>query len=81
MGDVKLMLLLGAALGAAVLPALLLGVLAGGVAGVVVLVREGRGARRKAIPYGPFLAFGAIAVMLLLAHRKPSDSIRAELRD
>ncbi len=67
MGDVKLMLLLGAALGAAVLPALLLGVLAGGVAGVVVLVREGRGARRKAIPYGPFLAFGAIAVMLLQA--------------
>ena len=67
MGDVKLMLLLGAALGAAVLPALLLGVLAGGVAGVVVLVREGRGARRKAIPYGPYLAFGAIAVMLLYA--------------
>jgi leader peptidase (prepilin peptidase)/N-methyltransferase len=65
MGDVKLMLLLGAALGAAVLPALLLGVLAGGVAGVVVLVREGRDARRKAIPYGPFLAFGAIAVLLL----------------
>jgi prepilin signal peptidase PulO-like enzyme (type II secretory pathway) len=67
MGDVKLMLLLGAALGAAVLPAVLLGVLAGGVAGVVVLVREGRNARRKAIPYGPFLAFGAIAVMLLQA--------------
>jgi leader peptidase (prepilin peptidase) / N-methyltransferase len=67
MGDVKLMLLLGAALGAAVLPALLLGVLAGAVAGVVVLVREGRGARRKAIPYGPFLAFGAIAMLLLLA--------------
>ena len=34
---------------------------------VVVLVREGRGARRKAIPYGPFLAFGAIALMLLHA--------------
>ena len=67
MGDVKLMLLLGAALGAAVVPALLLGVLAGGIAGVVVLVREGRSARRKAIPYGPFLAFGAIAVMLLQA--------------
>jgi leader peptidase (prepilin peptidase) / N-methyltransferase len=67
MGDVKLMLLLGAALGAAVLPALLLGVLAGGIAGVVVLVREGRSARGKAIAYGPFLAFGAIAVMLLHA--------------
>ena len=67
MGDVKLMLLLGAALGAAVLPALLLGTLAGGVAAVIVLLREGGGARRKAIPYGPFLAFGAIAVMLLQA--------------
>ena len=65
MGDVKLMLLLGAALGAAVLPALLLGTLVGGVAAVIVLLREGGGARRKAIPYGPFLAFGAIAVMLL----------------
>jgi leader peptidase (prepilin peptidase) / N-methyltransferase len=67
MGDVKLMLLLGASLGAAVLPALLLGVLAGGVAGVVVLVREGRGARHNAMAYGPFLAFGAITVMLLHA--------------
>jgi leader peptidase (prepilin peptidase) / N-methyltransferase len=67
MGDVKLMLLLGAALGAGVLPALLLGVLAGGVAGMVALVCEGRDARRKAIPYGPFLAFGAVAVMLLQA--------------
>ena len=67
MGDVKLTLLLGAALGAAVLPALLLGTLAGGVAAVIVLLREGGGARHKAIPYGPFLAFGAIAVMLLQA--------------
>jgi prepilin signal peptidase PulO-like enzyme (type II secretory pathway) len=67
MGDVKLMLLLGAALGGAVLPALVLGVFAGGAAGIVVLVREGRSARRKAIPYGPFLAFGAIAMMLLYA--------------
>jgi prepilin signal peptidase PulO-like enzyme (type II secretory pathway) len=50
-----------------VLPALLLGTLAGGVAAVIVLMREGGGARRKAIPYGPFLAFGAIAVMLLQA--------------
>lgn len=67
MGDVKLMLLLGAALGAAVLPALVLGVLAGGIGAVFVLIREGRGAHRKAIPYGPFLAFGAIALMLLHA--------------
>ena len=59
-------LLLGAALGSAVLPGLLLGTLAGGVAGLVVLAREGRAGRRHAIPYGPFLAFGAIAAILVL---------------
>jgi leader peptidase (prepilin peptidase) / N-methyltransferase len=67
MGDVKLMLLLGAALGAAILPALLVGTLAGGVAGLVVLARHGRAARNRALPYGPFLAFGAIATILLQA--------------
>jgi leader peptidase (prepilin peptidase) / N-methyltransferase len=67
MGDVKLALLLGAALGGAVLPALLVGTLAAGVAGIVVLAREGLGARRRALPFGPFLAFGAITTLLLVA--------------
>ena len=66
-GDVKLALLLGAALGGAILPALLLGTLAGAVAAVVLLVRHGARARRMAMPFGPFLAFGAIATLLLLA--------------
>jgi leader peptidase (prepilin peptidase) / N-methyltransferase len=66
MGDVKLALLLGAALGGAVLPALLVGTLAAGVAGLVVLARNGLGARRRALPFGPFLAFGAITVLLLM---------------
>jgi leader peptidase (prepilin peptidase) / N-methyltransferase len=66
MGDVKLALLLGAALGGAVLPALLVGTLAAGVAGVVVLAREGLGGRRRALPFGPFLAFGAITILLLM---------------
>jgi leader peptidase (prepilin peptidase) / N-methyltransferase len=66
MGDVKLALLLGAALGGAVLPALLVGTLAAGVAGVVVLARQGLGARRRALPFGPFLAFGAITILLLM---------------
>jgi leader peptidase (prepilin peptidase) / N-methyltransferase len=66
MGDVKLALLLGAALGSAVLPALLVGTLAAGVAGCVVLAHEGRRARRRALPFGPFLAFGAITILLLL---------------
>jgi prepilin signal peptidase PulO-like enzyme (type II secretory pathway) len=64
---VKLALLLGAALGSAILPALLLGTLAGAVAAVWLLVRHGARARRMTMPFGPFLAFGAIATMLLLA--------------
>jgi leader peptidase (prepilin peptidase)/N-methyltransferase len=67
MGDVKLAFLIGAALGGAVLTALLLGTLAGAAAAVVLLVRGGRQARKATMPYGPFLAFGAIATMLLLA--------------
>ena len=65
MGDVKLGLLLGAGLGAGVVPAIALGAFAAGAFGVVLLARHGASARRAAIPYGPFLAAGAIAVVLL----------------
>jgi len=67
MGDVKLVLLLGFALGGAVVPAILAGTIAGAVAAVVLLAHEGRQARRRALPFGPFLAFGAIAIILLFA--------------
>lgn len=67
MGDVKLAFLLGAMLGSALVPAAELGTLAGAAAAVVLLVRDGRGAFGRAIPFGPFLAFGAIAVTLLFA--------------
>jgi len=65
MGDVKLAALLGAALGKSVVAAILVAVLSAAVVSLVILAREGIGARRKAIPYGPFLAFGGVAVMLL----------------
>jgi leader peptidase (prepilin peptidase) / N-methyltransferase len=65
MGDVKLALLLGAALGRGVAVALLLGCLAASVAGVALLVRNGSGARKTAVPFAPFLAFGAIAAIAL----------------
>ena len=68
MGDVKLALLLGAALGRGVAAALLLGCLAASVAGVTLLVRKGTGARKTAVPFAPFLAFGAIAAIALGAH-------------
>ena len=64
MGDVKLALLIGAALGYAVVSALLLGTLAAGVFGAILLFKEGSSARKRAIPLGPFLAAGAILVLL-----------------
>jgi leader peptidase (prepilin peptidase)/N-methyltransferase len=66
MGDVKLALLIGAALGFAVVNALLLGTIAAGVVSAIMLLKEGSSARKRAIPLGPFLAGGAIAVLLLL---------------
>jgi leader peptidase (prepilin peptidase) / N-methyltransferase len=65
MGDVKLALLLGAALGRGVAVALLIGCLAASVAGVTLLVRHGSGARKTAVPFAPFLAFGAVAAVAL----------------
>jgi leader peptidase (prepilin peptidase) / N-methyltransferase len=65
MGDVKLALLLGAGLGTDVVPAIALGAFAAGVFGVLLLARRGASARRATIPYGPFLAAGAIVVVLL----------------
>ena len=65
MGDVKLAALIGAVLGWSVAVAILGALLAGAVFAVAVLVREGMSARKKAIPYGPFIALGGIVVMLL----------------
>jgi leader peptidase (prepilin peptidase) / N-methyltransferase len=64
MGDVKLGALLGAALGFAVVPALLVASLAVVPVAGVLLMRAGRAARRTAIPFAPFLALGAAAVLL-----------------
>ncbi len=63
MGDVKLCLLLGAMLGTLVGVALMVGMLAALVLGVVLLVRHGPAARKMAIPFGPFLAFGALVAL------------------
>ena len=66
MGDVKLALFIGAAIGWAVVTALLFGTLAAGVVAAVMLFKEGSAARKRAIPLGPFLAAGAILVLLFL---------------
>jgi leader peptidase (prepilin peptidase) / N-methyltransferase len=66
MGDVKLCLLIGALLGWAVVAALFLGTLAAGLLSAIILLREGSAARKRSIPLGPFLAGGAIVVVLFL---------------
>jgi leader peptidase (prepilin peptidase) / N-methyltransferase len=63
MGDVKLCLLLGAMLGKLVLVGLMIGMLAALVPAAVLLSRHGVGARKMAIPFGPFLAFGAVVAL------------------
>jgi leader peptidase (prepilin peptidase)/N-methyltransferase len=68
MGDVKLAALLGAALGKAVAAAILLGLVSAAVVGLFLVVREGLSARKKAIAFGPFLAFGGLLVFFLGGH-------------
>jgi leader peptidase (prepilin peptidase)/N-methyltransferase len=64
MGDVKLAATMGLFLGVAVIPALLIALLAGSVVGLGLIAREGAAARKKAIPFGPFLALGGVAALL-----------------
>jgi leader peptidase (prepilin peptidase) / N-methyltransferase len=63
MGDVKLALLLGAALGKTVMVGLMIGMLAALAYSIVLFSRHGLAVRKMAIPFGPFLAFGAIVAL------------------
>jgi leader peptidase (prepilin peptidase)/N-methyltransferase len=60
MGDVKLAALMGLYLGAAVVTSLAVAFAAGAVAGLVLVLRHGAAARKRAIPFGPFLAAGGV---------------------
>lgn len=66
MGDVKLVAFLGAALGSDVVPALVIGTALGALVSIAIIVRHGAEGRKRTIPYGPFLAAGAIAVLIFL---------------
>jgi leader peptidase (prepilin peptidase)/N-methyltransferase len=63
MGDVKLCLLLGAMLGKTVVVALMVGMMAALVPAVFLLARHGAAARKMGIPFGPFLALGAVVAL------------------
>lgn len=63
LGDVKLAALMGAVLGASVIPAFAIAFGAGAVLGLALLLRMGPRARKVAVPFGPFLAAGALAAL------------------
>ena len=63
MGDVKLALLMGAALGRTVSAALMVGMLATMVPSLVLFARHGSKARKMGIPFGPFLAIGSVVAL------------------
>ena len=58
MGDVKLAGAMGLYLGLSVIPAMLVAFLSGSLVGIVILAREGAAGRKKAVPFGVFLALG-----------------------
>ena len=65
MGDAKLVGVMGLFLGAAVVPAFFVAFAAGTIVGIVIIARKGMVQGRKtAVPFGPFLALGAIVGVL-----------------
>lgn len=64
LGDVKLAAVMGLFLGRNVGAALLVALLAGSLVGLAIMAREGAAARKRGIPFGPFLAFGGVVGLL-----------------
>ncbi|HWW68115.1 MAG TPA: A24 family peptidase, partial [Solirubrobacterales bacterium] len=64
LGDVKLAAVMGFFLGRSVAPAILVALLAGSLVGLAMIARHGAAARKRAIPFGPFLALGGVAGLL-----------------
>jgi leader peptidase (prepilin peptidase) / N-methyltransferase len=68
MGDVKLALVMGAALGKTVAVAMMLGMFAALLPSIVLLARHGSAARKMGIPFGPFLALGSVVALFAGEH-------------
>lgn len=64
LGDVKLAAVMGLYLGRSVAPALLIAFAAGSLVGLALIARHGAAARKRAVPFGPFLAVGGIVGLL-----------------
>jgi leader peptidase (prepilin peptidase)/N-methyltransferase len=65
LGDVKLAAVMGLFLGREVAPALVIALLAGSLVGLAMIARHGAGARKRAIPFGPFLALGGVIALFV----------------
>jgi leader peptidase (prepilin peptidase)/N-methyltransferase len=66
MGDVKLAGMLGLYLGRAVAPAIFIALISGVLVGALIMARLGaREGRKAAVPFGPFLALGALIAMFV----------------
>ena len=65
MGDVKLAMLLGAGLGWGVFAAITVSLVSMFPFAVGTLIRGGRAARKTALPFGPFLALGALVILIV----------------
>jgi leader peptidase (prepilin peptidase) / N-methyltransferase len=64
MGDVKLGGAMGIYLGLSIVPAMLVAFLTGTIFGLAIIAREGAQARKKAVPFGIFLAIGGLVGVL-----------------
>jgi leader peptidase (prepilin peptidase)/N-methyltransferase len=64
LGDVKLAFVLGLFLGKAVIVAVIAGLVFASVAGIILILVNGRGARKTHLALGPFLALGGMLALL-----------------
>ena len=56
---------MGLFLGPAVVPALMVAIAAGALVGCCMMLAWGAGARKQALPFGPFLALGGVVGLLV----------------
>jgi leader peptidase (prepilin peptidase) / N-methyltransferase len=68
LGDVKLAATMGLFLGREVAPAIFVALLSGALVGLAMIARDGAAARKRAIPFGPFLALGGVVGLLYGGH-------------
>ncbi len=64
MGDVKLAGVMGLFLGLSVIPALFIAFVLGSAVGLAMMARHGVSARKRGVPFAPFLAAGGLAALL-----------------